>query len=139
MALWRGNTATLLRYAPLQAVTFAVRDAVTPATQLLAPRQSAFVAGGFAGFIATGCVYPLDYARLRLAEDVGRTRSFTSLRECLVESTKRTGIQGIYGGVSYAMLLAAGYRSLYFGTRILIVNSEKTFLISEVGMHLARL
>ena len=41
--------------------------------------------------------------------------------------------------MSYAMLLAAGYRSLYFGTRILIVNSEKTFLISEVGMHLARL
>ena len=57
-ALWRGNTATLLRYAPLQAVTFAVRDAVTPVSQLVAPRQSAFLAGGFAGFVATGCVYP---------------------------------------------------------------------------------
>ena len=87
LALWRGNTATLLRYAPLQAVTFAVRDAVTPATQLLAPRQSAFVAGGFAGFIATGCVQPAA----RTASAVGfrslsgkpKTASLLRKQKCL--------------------------------------------------------
>merc|ERR1712023_369288 len=49
-AFWRGNGTNIIRYFPTQAVQLA--------------------SGGFAGAASLSIVYPLDYARTRLASDV---------------------------------------------------------------------
>lgn len=56
--------------------------------------------GGLAGAGSLLIVYPLDYARTRLASDVGQTgRDFNGLLDCLVKTASgQQGVRGLYNG-----------------------------------------
>jgi solute carrier family 25 (adenine nucleotide translocator) protein 4/5/6/31 len=89
-ALWRGNTANVIRYFPTQALNFAFKDYFK---SLFGFKKSEGYWKWFAGNIASGgaagassllFVYSLDYARTRLANDnksakVGGSRQFNGL------------------------------------------------------------
>ncbi|VDK60272.1 unnamed protein product [Cylicostephanus goldi] len=55
-------------------------------------------AGGAAGATSLLFVYPLDFARTRLAVDIGKgkTREFQGLTDCIVKVFKSDGPIGLY-------------------------------------------
>ncbi|KAI4500743.1 hypothetical protein M0802_003954 [Mischocyttarus mexicanus] len=57
-------------------------------------------AGGAAGATSLSFVYPLDFARTRLAADVGKgaEREFSGMGDCLVKVFKTDGLFGLYRG-----------------------------------------
>jgi solute carrier family 25 (adenine nucleotide translocator) protein 4/5/6/31 len=63
-------------------------------------------------------VYPLDFARTRLAADVGKgdQREFHGLKDCLTKIMKSDGISGLYQGFMISVAGIIVYRALYFGT-----------------------
>lgn len=56
--------------------------------------------GGAAGATSLCFVYPLDFARTRLAADVGKAgaREFTGLGDCIGKTFKSDGLGGLYRG-----------------------------------------
>jgi len=78
-ALWRGNLANVIRYFPTQALNFAFKDTYktlfgrhNPKTEKLKFFLSNLASGGAAGASSLLFVYPLDFARTRLAADIGK-------------------------------------------------------------------
>ena len=58
-------------------------------------------AGGAAGATSLCFLYPLDFARTRLAADVGKSvgdREFTGLRSCVTKIFRSDGLRGLYRG-----------------------------------------
>merc|ERR1711959_787701 len=86
-AFWRGNFVNILRYFPTQAFNFAFKDTIkgwfpkySPKTNFWAFFGVNMASGGLAGAGSLCIVYPLDYARTRLASDVGSgKRAFNGL------------------------------------------------------------
>merc|ERR1712178_294480 len=86
-AFWRGNFVNILRYFPTQAFNFAFKETIKAMFPKYNPKKDfgAFFAvnmasGGLAGAGSLTIVYPLDYARTRLASDVGSgERAFKGL------------------------------------------------------------
>merc|ERR550537_1736222 len=74
-------------------------------------------AGGLAGGGSLCIVYPLDYARTRLASDVGSgKKSFNGLADCLVKTAKGPGgVMGLYNGFGVSVIGIIPYRGVYFG------------------------
>ena len=77
-SLWRGNLANVIRYFPTQALNFACKDfykktlcPYNPKTQPGMFFLGNMASGGAAGATSLCVVYPLDFARTRLAADVG--------------------------------------------------------------------
>ena len=78
-AFWRGNFTNVIRYFPTQAFNFAFKDSIKklfprydPKTQFGSFFLVQLASGGLAGAGSLCIVYPLDYARTRLASDVGK-------------------------------------------------------------------
>ena len=72
--------------------------------------------GGLAGAGSLTIVYPLDYARTRLASDVGSGQpQFEGLVDCLSKTIKSGGIMSMYGGFSVSVVGIVFYRGPYFG------------------------
>jgi len=78
-SLWRGNLANVIRYFPTQALNFAFKDTykkyLNPYNSKKEPLKfflGNMAAGGAAGATSLMFVYPLDFARTRLAADVGK-------------------------------------------------------------------
>merc|ERR1712137_924358 len=74
--------------------------------------------GGAAGATSLCFVYPLDFARTRLAADVGKgagEREFSGLGNCLAKTVKSDGISGLYRGFSVSVQGIIIYRAAYFG------------------------
>ena len=74
--------------------------------------------GGAAGATSLAFVYPLDFARTRLAADVGRgdgTREFNGLVDCLQKILKSDGAYGLYRGFGISVIGIIAYRASYFG------------------------
>jgi len=76
LALWRGNTANVLRYFPTQALNFAFKDHFKKMFAQDKKRDgyarwfaANMASGGLAGASSLFFVYSLDYARTRLAND----------------------------------------------------------------------
>jgi len=91
-SLYRGNLANVIRYFPTQALNFACKDQFKkifcPYNIKTEPFKfflGSCASGGAAGATSLCFVYPLDFARTRLAADVGATgkREFTGLIDCL--------------------------------------------------------
>jgi len=123
-AFWRGNFTNVIRYFPTQAFNFAFKDTF----KNLFPRYDAkkeffmffltnMASGGLAGAGSLCIVYPLDYARTRLASDVGgKQKSFNGLADCLIKTAKGpSGIFGLYNGFGVSVLGIIPYRGVYFG------------------------
>ncbi len=65
--------------------------------------------GGLAGAGSLLIVYPLDFARTRLAADLGKTgaREFTGLLDCLSKVVKRGGFMSLYQGFGVSVQVRA--------------------------------
>ena len=109
LSLWRGNLANVIRYFPTQALNFAFKDkykqvflgGVDKKTQFWRFFAGNLASGGAAGATSLCFVYPLDFARTRLAADIGKgaaERQFTGLGNCLTSVFKSDGLLGLYRG-----------------------------------------
>lgn len=123
-AFWRGNFTNVIRYFPTQAFNFAFKDSI----KALFPKYSAktdfgmfflvnMASGGLAGAGSLCIVYPLDYARTRLASDVGSgQKTFNGLGDCLIKTTKGPGgVMALYNGFGVSVAGIIPYRGVYFG------------------------
>merc|ERR1712190_12976 len=75
------------------------------------------VSGGCAAASSLTIVYPLDYARTRLASDVGSgKKSFSGLGDCIVKTMKGPGgFLALYTGFGVSVVGIVGYRGLQLG------------------------
>ncbi|KAL6054191.1 hypothetical protein STEG23_037367 [Scotinomys teguina] len=91
--------------------------------------------GGAAGATSLCFVYPLDFARTRLAADVGKAgaeRELKGLAECLVKIYKSDGIRGLYQGFNVSVHGIIIYRAAYFG----IYDTAKGMLPDPKNTHI---
>ena len=122
-AFWRGNLTNIIRYFPTQAFNFAFKDSIKALfpkvdknTQFAQFFMINMASGGLAGAGSLMIVYPLDYARTRLASDVGSGKQqFNGLVDCLVKTVKASGIGGLYNGIGVSVVGIIPYRGVYFG------------------------
>ncbi|CAD5212871.1 unnamed protein product [Bursaphelenchus okinawaensis] len=124
-ALWRGNLANVIRYFPTQALNFAFKDVYKKWFVAGYDKKKDFwkffagnlASGGAAGATSLVFVYPLDFARTRLAADVGKgdSREFKGLADCLVKIAKSDGPIGLYRGFVVSVQGIIIYRAAYFG------------------------
>eukprot|EP01089_Gocevia_fonbrunei_P004039 TRINITY_DN13_c0_g1_i1.p1 TRINITY_DN13_c0_g1~~TRINITY_DN13_c0_g1_i1.p1 ORF type:complete len:351 (+),score=91.69 TRINITY_DN13_c0_g1_i1:107-1054(+) len=123
-AFWRGNMTNIIRYFPTQAFNFAFKDAIktlfpryNPKTQFGMFFLVQMASGALAGAGSLCIVYPLDYARTRLASDVGTgKRDFNGLWDCLKKTTQGPkGFLGLYNGFGVSVVGIIPYRGVYFG------------------------
>jgi len=122
-AFWRGNLTNIIRYFPTQAFNFAFKDTI----KAMFPRADTktefakffainMASGGLAGAGSLMIVYPLDYARTRLASDVGSGKQqFSGLMDCLKKTVQSSGIGGLYNGIGVSVVGIIPYRGVYFG------------------------
>ena len=122
-AFWRGNLTNIIRYFPTQAFNFAFKDGIK-ALFPKADKKTEFgkffminmASGGHAGAGSLMIVYPLDYARTRLASDVGGGKQqFNGLLDCLTKTVKSSGVGGLYNGIGVSIVGIIPYRGVYFG------------------------
>ncbi|RMZ56252.1 hypothetical protein APUTEX25_002442, partial [Auxenochlorella protothecoides] len=123
-SFWRGNLANVVRYFPTQAFNFAFKDTIKGLFPRYSPKADFWkffatnlASGGLAGAGSLLIVYPLDFARTRLAADVGSggNREFTGLIDCLSKTAKRAGPIGLYQGFGVSVQGIVVYRGAYFG------------------------
>jgi len=126
LAFWRGNMANVIRYFPTQALNFAFKDkfkmifldGVDKKKQFWRYFAGNLASGGAAGATSLCFVYPLDFARTRLAADVGKgagNREFSGLGNCLAKIYKSDGIIGLYRGFGVSVQGIIIYRAAFFG------------------------
>merc|ERR1712106_1294823 len=122
-AFWRGNFTNILRYFPTQAFNFAFKDGIK-AMFPKADKNTEFMkffminvaSGGLAGAGSLCIVYPLDYARTRLASDVGSGKAqFSGLADCLKKTVASGGVASVYNGIGVSIAGIIPYRGVYFG------------------------
>jgi len=142
-AFWRGNLANVIRYFPTQALNFAFKDQYKRIFCPYDPRKDFWkfffgnlASGGAAGATSLLFVYPLDFARTRLAADVGKgpaERMFSGLVDCLTKISKSDGVKGLYQGFGISVLGIIIYRACYFGgydtAKKSIINDNTHILI----------
>lgn len=125
LSLWRGNLANVIRYFPTQALNFAFKDTYKDIFLKGVNKNEHFwrffvgnlASGGAAGATSLCFVYPLDFARTRLAADVGQigSRQYKGLVDCLAKSFKSDGPVGLYRGFVVSVQGIIIYRAAYFG------------------------
>ncbi|VDL83701.1 unnamed protein product, partial [Nippostrongylus brasiliensis] len=125
LSLWRGNLANVLRYFPTQALNFAFKDTYNVLFLKGIDKKKEFwkffaanlASGGAAGATSLCFVYPLDFARTRLAVDIGKgkSREFQGLWDCLVKVCKSDGPIGLFRGFLVSVQGIIIYRAAYFG------------------------
>ena len=123
-SLWRGNLANVVRYFPTQALNFAFKDFYKTIFNPYNPKTDPgkffignCMSGGAAGATSLTVVYPLDFARTRLAADVGSggEREFNGLVDCLKKIFMKDGPLGLYRGFGISVIGIVAYRASYFG------------------------
>jgi solute carrier family 25 (adenine nucleotide translocator) protein 4/5/6/31 len=123
-AFWRGNFTNCIRYFPTQAINLACKDSIKGAVPKKDPKTEFWsfllvnlASGGAAGAVSLTFVYPLDYARTRLAADVGSgKRTFNGLGDCLVKTAKGPkGVLSLYNGFGVSVAGIIPYRGVQFG------------------------
>jgi len=123
-AYWAGNFTNCVRYFPTQAFNLAFKDTIKG----LFPKYNAktefwpffgvnLASGGLAGAGSLCFVYPLDYARTRLASDVGSgKKTFNGLGDCLMKTAKGPqGVMSLYNGFGISVAGIIPYRGTQFG------------------------
>jgi solute carrier family 25 (adenine nucleotide translocator) protein 4/5/6/31 len=136
-SLWCGSTANIIRYFPQKALDFAFRDTFVSMFAFKKERDGYlwWTFGNLASGAATGAtillfLYPLDYARTRLALDVnnatGSERQFKGILDVIEKTLASDGVAGLYRGFLPSVIGISIYRGLYFGitdfVRPLVLN-----------------
>jgi len=123
-AFWRGNFTNCIRYFPTQAFNLSFKDSIkkmfpkynakTQFAQFFAVNMAS---GGMAAAGSLCIVYPLDYARTRLASDVGSgKKTFNGLGDCLKKTaTGPQGPAGLYAGFGVSLMGIIPYRGFQLG------------------------
>uniref|UniRef100_H9GJB1 ADP/ATP translocase n=1 Tax=Anolis carolinensis TaxID=28377 RepID=H9GJB1_ANOCA len=135
--------ANVIRYFPTQALNFAFKDkykqiflgGVDKRTQFWRYFAGNLASGGAAGATSLCFVYPLDFARTRLAADVGKAgmeREFKGLGDCLVKIFRSDGLRGLYQGFNVSVQGIIIYRAAYFG----IYDTAKGMLPDPKNTHI---
>lgn len=124
-SFWRGNLANVVRYFPTQALNFAFKDTykrifldgVDKNKQFWRFFMGNLASGGAAGGTSLLFVYPLDFARTRLAADMGKgdNREFKGLFHCVQSIAKKDGVSGLYRGFGVSLGGIIVYRAAFFG------------------------
>jgi len=121
-AFWRGNLVNCLRYAPQQGSALAFNDALNKAfpdynskTDFWKSTAVKLTSGGLAGAIANTICYPFDFARTRLASDLGKTKQFNGIMHCISTTVKNQGLTGLYTGWSVTVAGSFVYRAGQLG------------------------
>ena len=80
-------------------------------------------------------VYPLDFARTRLANQArsGRTGEYMGLLDCIRKTLRSDGLEGLYRGFAVSCMCMVIYRGLYFG----IYDSLRPLLPREMEENMA--
>merc|ERR1719162_2397638 len=123
-AFWRGNGTNIIRYFPTQAFNLAFKDTIkgffpryNNKTDFWKFFGTQLASGGMAGAASLTIVYPLDYARTRLASDVGTgKKQFNGLADCLKKTTQGPGgFFSLYNGFGPSVAGIIAYRGAQFG------------------------
>jgi len=124
-SLWRGNLANVVRYFPTQAFNFAFKDFFKSLFPKYDKKRqfwqffgTQLASGGLAGAASLMIVYPLDFARTRLAADIGKggaDREFTGLVDCIRKVSSKGGPGALYNGFLVSVQGIIMYRGAYFG------------------------
>merc|ERR1711959_441082 len=123
-AFWRGNGTNIIRYFPTQAFNLAFKDTIKAMfprynnkTDFMKFFATQLASGGLAGAASLTIVYPLDYARTRLASDVGSgKKQFNGLADCLKKTASSAqGPLALYNGYGPSVAGIIAYRGAQFG------------------------
>jgi len=122
-AFWRGNLTNIIRYFPTQAFNFAFKDSIKAMFPKVDKNKDFgkffainMASGGLAGAGSLMIVYPLDYARTRLASDVGSGKAqFNGLADCIKKTVASGGVGSLYNGIGVSIVGIIPYRGVYFG------------------------
>jgi solute carrier family 25 (adenine nucleotide translocator) protein 4/5/6/31 len=122
-AFWRGNLVNCLRYAPQQGSALAFNDFLNNAFPKYDKPEEFWkgfgvklFSGGLAGAIANTICYPFDFARTRLASDLGKGGAkYKGIMDCIVSTVKAQGVTGLYTGWSVTVAGAFVYRAGQLG------------------------
>ena len=122
-AFWRGNLVNCLRYAPQQGSALAFNDyfkALFPKVDKEKEFTKYFLynlgAGGMGGATSMVICYPMDFARTRLASDLGAGKGqYSGIMDCLGKTVKAQGITGLYRGTAVSVAGAFVYRAGQLG------------------------
>merc|ERR1712054_278119 len=130
-AFWRGNGTNIIRYFPTQAFNLAFKDSI----KAMFPKYNnktdfwkffgtQLASGGMAGAASLTIVYPLDYARTRLASDVGAgKKQFDGLLDCLKKTASSSqGPLALYNGFGPSVAGIVAYRGAQFGLNDTIMS-----------------
>merc|ERR1711862_554949 len=101
-----GNLVNCLRYAPQQCSALAFNDTIRnitpkydPINEVAMATTMSLLSGGMGGAAANTICYPFDFARTRLASDVGSGKKmFNGIGDCITKTLKSQGIVGFYRG-----------------------------------------
>merc|ERR1711965_1005924 len=139
-AFWRGNFVNILRYFPTQAFNFAFKDSIK--AMFPKAKKGTFqgfmtnvASGGLAGAGSLTIIYPLDYARTRLASDVGSgKKAFEGLGDCLKKTAAGpAGVMGLYNGFGVSVVGIIPFRGTYFGVNDTLVGMIPADLKKDHG------
>jgi solute carrier family 25 (adenine nucleotide translocator) protein 4/5/6/31 len=152
ISFWRGNTANVMREMSQQSLNFAFKDYYK---SLFNFSHKDDYWKWFAGNVASGSaagsttlmmVYPLDFARTRLANDAksikkdattgSDARQFNGMLDVFRKTLKSDGIAGLYRGFIPSVAGTVVYRGLQFGLYdsfkplVLVGDLEGNFIVS---------
>merc|ERR1719305_2267923 len=136
-AFWRGNFTNCIRYFPTQAFNLSFKDTFKKMFPKYSPKTDFgmfflvnLASGGLAAAGSLCIVYPLDYARTRLASDVGSgKKTFNGLADCLKKTASGPGgFFSLYAGFGVSLMGIIPYRGFQLGAFDTIVglNPYKT-------------
>ena len=100
--------------APMKQL-FGAKD---PSASVMKKFTANIVSGGLAGIISMTVNYPIEFLRVRMAMEVGKTpkdRIFNSYKDIIKKVNKRNGLTGFYKGYPISILGIFIYRGSYFG------------------------
>jgi len=123
IAFWRGNWVNCLRYAPQQGSALAFNDLLngmfpnySSTTDFWKSFGVKLFSGGLAGAIANTICYPFDFARTRLASDLGAGKGqFKGITDCILTTVRQQGLTGLYTGWTVTVMGAFVYRAGQLG------------------------
>lgn len=128
LAFWRGNLANCIRYVPQFAFDISIKDSLKGQIKgAINPCRSddfglhflaSWMAGTTASIMSTVICYPLDFARTKLAADMGKDkdeRQFCGILDVWRKTVKAAknpvfGLFAIYSGLLVTMIGAVFYR-----------------------------
>ncbi|KAH0566218.1 mitochondrial thiamine pyrophosphate transporter [Trichoglossum hirsutum] len=115
--LWKGNIPAELLYVAFGAIEFATYRETTILLKKLNPRlpdaAESFIAGSFAGGVATSATYPLDLLRTRFAAQ-GRERVYSSIFASIREISRTEGLRGFYQGLGAGLIQIVPSMGVFF-------------------------